>query len=74
MAKSKGTGVTKEHLEEHIKKGNFRISRNFKFKDGQKELIVDYKDLDRNYLIKDKPHLEYFRLKYPGQKFIILED
>ena len=66
--------VTKEMLENRIKKGDFRIGRGFKFKDGQKELVVDYKEADRNYLTSSKAHMEHFMKKYPTQKFIMLKD
>ena len=35
--------ITKEDLEARIKKGDFRIARNFVFKDGSKELRVTWK-------------------------------
>ena len=64
--------ITKEDLEARIKKGDFRIARNFVFKDGSKELRVDYKDTDRNYLLESNELIEYFREKYPHQEFFIL--
>ena len=65
--------ITKKDLEDRIKKGDFRIARNFVFKDGSKELRVDYKDTDRNYLLEENKLIEYFKGKYPHQEFIILE-
>lgn len=64
--------ITKEDLEARIKKGDFRIARNFVFKDGSKELRVDYKDTDRNYLLESNELIEYFKEKYPHQEFFIL--
>lgn len=64
--------ITKEDLEARIKKGDFRIARNFVFKDGSKELKVDYKDTDRNYLLESNELIEYFKEKYPHQEFFIL--
>nr|DAI26509.1 MAG TPA: hypothetical protein [Caudoviricetes sp.] len=64
--------ITKEDLEDRIKKGDFRIARNFVFKDGSKELRVDYKDTDRNYLLEENKLIEYFKEKYPHQEFFIL--
>ena len=64
--------ITKEDLEARIKKGDFRIARNFVFKDGSKELRVDYKDTDRNYLLEENKLIEYFKEKYPHQEFFIL--
>ena len=64
--------ITKEDLEARIKKGDFRIARNFVFKDGSKELRVDYKDTDRNYLLESNKLIEYFKEKYPHQEFFIL--
>ena len=64
--------ITKKDLEDRIKKGDFRIARNFVFKDGSKELRVDYKDTDRNYLLEENKLIEYFKEKYPHQEFFIL--
>ena len=64
--------ITKEDLEARIKKGDFRIARNFVFKDGSKELRVDYKDTDRNYLLESNELIEYFKEKYPHQEFFVL--
>lgn len=64
--------ITKEDLEARIRKGDFRIARNFVFKDGSKELRVDYKDTDRNYLLESNELIEYFKKKYPHQEFFIL--
>lgn len=64
--------ITKEDLEARIRKGDFRIARNFVFKDGSKELRVDYKDTDRNYLLESNELIEYFKEKYPHQEFFIL--
>lgn len=64
--------ITKEDLEARIKKGDFRIACNFVFKDGSKELRVDYKDTDRNYLLEENKLIEYFKEKYPHQEFFIL--
>ena len=64
--------ITKKDLEDRIKKGDFRIARNFVFKDGSKELRVDYKDTDRNYLLEKNKLIEYFKEKYPHQEFFIL--
>jgi tRNA pseudouridine synthase A len=64
--------ITKEDLEARIRKGDFRIARNFVFKDGSKELRVDYKDTDRNYLLESNELIEYFKAKYPHQEFFIL--
>ena len=64
--------IAKEDLEARIKKGDFRIARNFVFKDGSKELRVDYKDTDRNYLLESNELIEYFKEKYPHQEFFIL--
>lgn len=64
--------ITKEDLEARIRKGDFRIARNFVFKDGSKELRVDYKDTDRNYLLESNKLIEYFKEKYPHQEFFIL--
>ena len=64
--------ITKEDLEARIKKGDFRIARNFVFKDDSKELRVDYKDTDRNYLLESNELIEYFKEKYPHQEFFIL--
>nr|DAF23918.1 MAG TPA: hypothetical protein [Caudoviricetes sp.] len=64
--------ITKKDLEDRIKKGDFRIARNFVFKDGSKELRVDYKDTDRNYLLESNELIEYFKEKYPHQEFFIL--
>lgn len=64
--------ITKEDLEARIRKGDFRIARNFVFKDGSKELRVDYKDTDRNYLLEENKLIEYFKEKYPHQEFFIL--
>jgi tRNA pseudouridine synthase A len=64
--------ITKKDLEDRIKKGDFRIVRNFVFKDGSKELRVDYKDTDRNYLLEENKLIEYFKEKYPHQEFFIL--
>ena len=64
--------ITKKDLEDRIKKGDFRIARNFFFKDGSKELRVDYKDTDRNYLLEENKLIEYFKEKYPHQEFFIL--
>ena len=64
--------ITKKDLEDRIKKGDFRIARNFVFKDGSKELRVDYKDTDRNYLLEENKLIEYFKEKYPHQEFFVL--
>ncbi len=64
--------ITKEDLEARIRKGDFRIARNFVFKDGSKELRVDYKDTDRNYLLESNELIEYFKEKYPHQEFFVL--
>ena len=64
--------ITKKDLDDRIKKGDFRIARNFVFKDGSKELRVDYKDTDRNYLLEENKLIEYFKEKYPHQEFFIL--
>lgn len=64
--------ITKKDLEDRIKKGDFRIARNFVFKDGSKELRVDYKDTDRNYLLESNELIEHFKEKYPHQEFFIL--
>lgn len=64
--------ITKKDLEDRIKKGDFRIARNFVFKDGSKELRVDYKDTDRNYLLESNELIEYFKEKYPHQEFFVL--
>lgn len=64
--------ITKKDLEDRIKKGDFRIARNFVFKDGSKELRVDYKDTDHNYLLEENKLIEYFKEKYPHQEFFIL--
>jgi len=68
------TEVTKEWLDKEIERGNFRIVKNYIFKDGGKKLQVDYKIADRNYFEKDNPLIEYFKEKNQHQKSIILED
>lgn len=74
MAKNDKKGITKKDLEERIARGDFRISTSYRFKDGQKELHVDYKDVDKNYFLKSNTLIQYFSEKYPHQQFIILED
>lgn len=65
--------ITKAMLDERIERGDFRLVKGFSFRDGGKELKVDYKDVDRNYFINDNPLINHFKELHPHQEFIILE-